>query len=123
LVGGWGEQKRAPPRLAVAAAPTRRAPLNHTQNTHARAGEAELLEVIAALRAGAPPADVRPARVAAMLASRACRGAIMVGRALDAPAMRRLLDGMSSLRAPWTCAHGRPTMRHLAVLPPPAAAD
>lgn len=57
-----------------------------------------------------------------MLASRACRSSIMIGRALDAPAMRRILSRLAQLDAPWNCPHGRPTMRHLAVLPGPAAA-
>lgn len=52
-----------------------------------------------------------------MLASRACRSSIMIGRALDAPMMRRILSRLAELEAPWNCPHGRPTMRHLAVLP------
>jgi DNA mismatch repair protein PMS2 len=59
-----------------------------------------------------------------MLASRACRSSIMIGRALDGPSMARILGRLSELDAPWNCPHGRPTMRHLAVLPdtaPPLA--
>jgi hypothetical protein len=52
-----------------------------------------------------------------MLASRACRSSIMIGRALDAPVQRRILSRLADLDAPWNCPHGRPTMRHLAVLP------
>ena len=52
-----------------------------------------------------------------MLASRACRSSIMIGRALDAPVMKRILARLAELEAPWNCPHGRPTMRHLAVLP------
>jgi hypothetical protein len=52
-----------------------------------------------------------------MLASRACRSSIMIGRALDAPAQRSILSRLAGLDAPWNCPHGRPTMRHLAVLP------
>ncbi|KIY99177.1 hypothetical protein MNEG_8784 [Monoraphidium neglectum] len=52
-----------------------------------------------------------------MLASRACRSSIMIGRALDPPLMRRILARLAELDAPWNCPHGRPTMRHLAVLP------
>lgn len=88
----------------------------------AAAGEAEVLEMVAALRAGARPDDVRPARVAALLASRACRSSIMIGRALDGAAMRRVLEHLSGLKSPWICAHGRPTMRHLCVLPSRGAA-
>jgi len=51
-----------------------------------------------------------------MLAMRACRSSIMIGKALDAKTMRRVLDNLSELQAPWNCPHGRPTMRHLADL-------
>lgn len=59
---------------------------------------------------------LRPSRVRAMLASRACRSSIMIGRALDRRTMQRILKNLSSLQSPWNCPHGRPTMRHLAVL-------
>jgi len=48
-----------------------------------------------------------------VFASRACRSAVMVGDALDAPAMRRILRNMADMEQPWACPHGRPTMRHL----------
>ena len=54
-----------------------------------------------------------------MLASRACRSSIMIGRALDLRTMRLILEHLSQLHSPWNCPHGRPTMRHLALLPPP----
>lgn len=52
-----------------------------------------------------------------MLASRACRSSIMIGKALAKPTMRTILEHLSQMRSPWNCPHGRPTMRHLAVLP------
>jgi DNA mismatch repair protein PMS2 len=55
-----------------------------------------------------------------MLASRACRSSIMIGRPLRRRAMERVLAHLAGLRAPWNCPHGRPTMRHLAVLKPQA---
>ncbi|PRW39172.1 mismatch repair endonuclease PMS2 [Chlorella sorokiniana] len=67
----------------------------------------------------APGAVVRPSRVRAMLASRACRSSIMIGKALHPRTMRQILDHLANLEAPWNCPHGRPTMRHLALLPPP----
>ena len=60
---------------------------------------------------------VRPSRVRAMLASRACRSSIMIGKALNRKTMERILEHLSGLQSPWNCPHGRPTMRHLAVLP------
>jgi DNA mismatch repair ATPase MutL len=56
-------------------------------------------------------------RVRAMLAMRACRSSIMIGKTLDHATMRRILDNLAELKSPWNCPHGRPTMRHLAVLP------
>ena len=55
-------------------------------------------------------------QVRAMLAMRACRGSIMIGRALDKPQMYRILNNLTGLKSPWNCPHGRPTMRHLASL-------
>lgn len=56
-------------------------------------------------------------RVRSMLAMRACRSSIMIGKTLDMRTMRRILDHLAELDSPWNCPHGRPTMRHLAVLP------
>ena len=58
-----------------------------------------------------------PSRVKSMLASRACRSSIMIGKALTKARMEKLVEHMAELRSPWICAHGRPTMRHLALLP------
>lgn len=56
-------------------------------------------------------------RVRAMLASRACRTSIMIGKALQKQTMYTILEHLSVLHSPWNCPHGRPTMRHLCVLP------
>ena len=56
---------------------------------------------------------LRPSRVRAMYASRACRTSVMVGTALSADKMRKMLEHMSAIDQPWNCPHGRPTMRHL----------
>ncbi|OXU28830.1 hypothetical protein TSAR_016825 [Trichomalopsis sarcophagae] len=55
----------------------------------------------------------RPTRVRQMLASRACRSAVMIGKALNFTDMQRLLTQMSQMKNPWNCPHGRPTLRHL----------
>jgi DNA mismatch repair protein PMS2 len=59
---------------------------------------------------------LRPSRVRAMLAMRACRSSIMIGTALDARRARGVLRNLATLKAPWNCPHGRPTMRHVADL-------
>jgi len=55
----------------------------------------------------------RPKRVWQLLASRACRGACMIGKALRVGEMERILANLGTLQQPWNCPHGRPTMRHL----------
>eukprot|EP01068_Selenidium_serpulae_P001309 Selendium_serpulae@DN142_c0_g1_i1.p1 len=56
----------------------------------------------------------RPPRLWRILASRACRSAIMIGTPLQRAAMSGLVSRMAALQQPWNCPHGRPTMRHLA---------
>ena len=60
------------------------------------------------------PGEVcRLSRVVAMFASRACRMSIMIGTALSTKEMQRVLTNMATIDNPWSCPHGRPTMRHL----------
>lgn len=58
----------------------------------------------------------RPSRVRRMLAMRACRGSVMIGKPLTISQMSRLVRHMAELDKPWNCPHGRPTMRHLCSL-------
>ncbi|KAK9302717.1 hypothetical protein QLX08_005429 [Tetragonisca angustula] len=55
----------------------------------------------------------RPSRVRQMLASRACRKAVMIGTALNNNDMHKLVIQMAQMENPWSCPHGRPTIRHL----------
>ncbi|CAK9826568.1 Mismatch repair endonuclease PMS2 [Anthophora retusa] len=55
----------------------------------------------------------RPSRVRQMLASRACRSAVMIGTALNNNDMQKLITQMAQMNNPWSCPHGRPTIRHL----------
>ncbi|KAJ6444216.1 signal recognition particle protein [Purpureocillium lavendulum] len=55
----------------------------------------------------------RPSKVRRMFAMRACRGSIMIGKALTSHQMSSVLKHMGELDKPWNCPHGRPTMRHL----------
>ena len=48
-----------------------------------------------------------------MLASRACRSSIMIGKDLDVRLMQKILTNLASLQSPWNCPHGRPTLRYL----------
>lgn len=56
---------------------------------------------------------LRPSKIYRMLAMRACRSSIMVGRTLDEKLMIKVLKNLSSLQSPWNCPHGRPTFRFL----------
>ncbi|XP_052024692.1 mismatch repair endonuclease PMS2 isoform X5 [Apodemus sylvaticus] len=63
-----------------------------------------------------PGVMCRPSRVRQMFASRACRKSVMIGTALNASEMKKLITHMGEMDHPWNCPHGRPTMRHIANL-------
>ncbi|ESW99759.1 hypothetical protein KL918_001305 [Ogataea parapolymorpha] len=56
---------------------------------------------------------LRPSKVRAMLAMRACRTSIMIGKPLSHKTMTSVVRNLAALDKPWNCPHGRPTMRHL----------
>lgn len=56
----------------------------------------------------------RPPKIWKLLACRACRSAIMIGKGLKKSEMEKVISNLASLQHPWNCPHGRPTMRHLA---------
>jgi len=49
---------------------------------------------------------LRPAKVNTMLAMRACRKSIMIGKPLSREEMKKVVVNLSSLEAPWNCPHG-----------------
>ena len=55
----------------------------------------------------------RPDKTRKMLANRACRNSIMVGKALSKKKMKEIAMNLSGLEWPWNWPHGRPTMRFL----------
>ncbi|KAF2450251.1 DNA mismatch repair protein-like protein pms1 [Karstenula rhodostoma CBS 690.94] len=55
----------------------------------------------------------RPSKIRKLLASRACRGSVMIGKTLRKSKMEDIVQHMGSMDKPWSCPHGRPTMRHL----------
>nr|QDO16351.1 PMS1-like protein [Lingulodinium polyedra] len=81
-----------------------------TQDASARGGLLDLSGHRALWSSTALP---RPPKVWQLLACRACRGAVMIGKALRVAEMEKILANLSSLQQPWNCPHGRPTMRHL----------
>ncbi len=57
--------------------------------------------------------SLRPSKVRAMFASRACRMSIMIGDPLSHEQMEKVVKDLATLDAPWACPHGRPTFKHL----------
>ncbi|ANQ05908.1 Mismatch repair protein pms1-like protein [Plasmodium coatneyi] len=55
----------------------------------------------------------RPQKVWRILASKACRNAIMVGKTLNVPEMIKIKKKLSVLKNPWNCPHGRPTIKYI----------
>ncbi len=52
-------------------------------------------------------------KLVSLLASRACRSAIMVGTSLSINEMRAVVSNLCTIDQPWNCPHGRPTLRYL----------
>jgi DNA mismatch repair protein PMS2 len=75
----------------------------------------ELLHLLSEAPAGSSEIP-RPRKVQRMLAMRACRSSIMVGKTLTTKQMLKVVRHMGEMEKPWNCPHGRPTMRHLAGL-------
>ncbi|KAK3057008.1 ATP-binding mismatch repair protein [Extremus antarcticus] len=75
----------------------------------------ELLHLLSEAPSGSSEIP-RPKKVQRMLAMRACRSSIMVGKTLTVKQMRKVVKHMGEMEKPWNCPHGRPTMRHLAGL-------
>jgi DNA mismatch repair protein PMS2 len=69
------------------------------------------------LRGRRLPAQILLPKAISMLASRACRTAVMIGDTLDDATMRRIVRQLATIEHPWACPHGRPTMRHVLRLP------
>jgi DNA mismatch repair ATPase MutL len=67
---------------------------------------AEWLRALDACGGGGAPAPPAAART---LASRACRGAVMLGTALPRQQAQALLGALACTKQPMACAHGRPT--------------
>ncbi|KAH8835531.1 hypothetical protein DL96DRAFT_1520136 [Flagelloscypha sp. PMI_526] len=76
----------------------------------------DLEEIIHLLSDRVPGQVIRPSKVRAMFASRACRKSVMIGTPLSKKQMTSIVQHMGTMVQPWNCPHGRPTMRHLADL-------
>jgi DNA mismatch repair protein PMS2 len=61
----------------------------------------------------ANPGSLILPKIDVLLASRACRSAVMIGTALSGGEMKTIVSRMSCMQQAYNCPHGRPTMRHL----------
>lgn len=57
--------------------------------------------------------NLKIGKIRSILAMRACRSSIMIGKPLSEKTMVRVVRNLNGLDKPWNCPHGRPTMRHL----------
>lgn len=73
----------------------------------------ELLEDVQPFGSSPVPAFIRPTKVKEILAMRACKKSIKINDSLTRDQMRKLIDRLAETSSPWTCAHGRPTVRFL----------
>jgi DNA mismatch repair protein PMS2 len=76
----------------------------------------DLEELINLVQSHPDKMTVRCSKTRAMFAMRACRSSIMIGKALNEKMMTRVVKNLGGLDKPWSCPHGRPTMRHLTEL-------
>ncbi|EEB07106.2 MutL family mismatch-repair protein Pms1 [Schizosaccharomyces japonicus yFS275] len=72
----------------------------------------DLLEMLGLL-VDHPEMEPSSSKIEKMLAMKACRRSIMVGRSLTISEMTSVVRHLATLSKPWNCPHGRPTMRHL----------
>lgn len=80
----------------------------------------EFISMLAELKDVARDEDLpRFPKLHSLFASKACRSAVMIGTALALPGMKKLLDQLATLDGPWSCPHGRPTIRHLSLIHSP----
>lgn len=78
--------------------------------------EKDVHELVYKVQEAPENSAVKCSKLRAMLAMRACRSSIMIGRPLSFGTMRRVVANLGTLDKPWNCPHGRPTLRHITTL-------
>lgn len=58
----------------------------------------------------------RPAKTRKILAMKACRSSIMIGKSLSRGQMKQIIFQLGQIDKPWHCPHGRPTIKYLSSL-------
>jgi len=54
--------------------------------------------------------EARIPKIKNVLASKACRASVMIGDPLKMSEMKQVVHNLSTLKSPWNCPHGRPTL-------------
>jgi DNA mismatch repair ATPase MutL len=140
-LSAWGWELREPPtpahRAAAAAAaaaggaggagfgvaPLALEAMPSVQSVRLR--EPAMLEYALSLEATGGASTLPPPAVHRVLASKACRSAVMFGTPLSAAQCQQILTELAQCDLPFQCAHGRPTITpllDLSQLPEPSAA-
>jgi len=76
-----------------------------------------MLEYLHALHASGGGSTEPPPAVSRLLASKACRAAVMFGDSLSHAECQALLSALAKCDLPFQCAHGRPTVSPMLRLP------
>ena len=58
----------------------------------------------------------RPTKTRKILAMKACRSSIMIGKSLSKGQMKQIILQLGQIDKPWHCPHGRPTIKYLSSL-------
>ena len=105
------ENAQAGSRVKVSGVPSAKGITFGTKDIH------EFIALLAEFKDVARDEDLpRFPKLHSLFASKACRSAVMIGTALALPGMKKLLDQLATLDGPWSCPHGRPTIRHLSLI-------
>ena len=74
-------------------------------------GKSDLEELLYRILNG--ESDPKCSKLRIWYASKACRTSVMIGMALTKKKMSAIVKNMGKMDFPWSCPHGRPSMRHL----------
>ncbi|PRT56270.1 DNA mismatch repair protein pms1 [Wickerhamiella sorbophila] len=79
-------------------------------------GEKDVHDLICKIQENPSDKSIKCSSLRAMIAMRACRSSIMIGKSLSFSTMARVVSNLGTLNRPWNCPHGRPTLRHITSL-------
>ncbi|OIR58274.1 MAG: DNA mismatch repair protein Pms1/Mlh2 [Amphiamblys sp. WSBS2006] len=74
-------------------------------------GEGDFKEFVSSIIENADESTDTIPRIRRIVASMACRSSVMIGDAVGRRRMGEIVHGIGRLEKPWTCPHGRPTIR------------